>query len=510
MSISKSTKTVLKEANLISYLERFQKLGADDPEQIAKMSESSFLLLMEHVGMTDKPFHVTRLLDTLSDVYGGSPPYQLPPLPDKSKLVYQGQPEFVSPVNYAIFNSGLSTTRRRSIKPYYGEVELPPDEVFAECTDVRTYEETHELITQLAAIYKGEKLNKYQQYINACAAVLAIRDPTLLARRSELIEKAREVNVRGGKFKFNRGFSSSKYASEDLDSKKAESNFTVANKHREKRLNDIRNLETKINNCIFQKEGLVERLKHETGRGNKVAIASVRTRLDGLEEQIYTSKKNLSKLRLAQRRSEKYYSIKLSKNMRENDEVEEDGKNFVAEVNSGPEDSVTESPENTTIKITNSRKRHRSDEPGLSCMENLNNLDMIASVASEYNAPNHNPSNYDSSNQACDGTNGEMENVESCRMNGDILTDVFHNTMTAYADLNGNYETPKFGSIGLGPVSLEAGTICTGPVGTGTIDPGPIVSGPTPISHDHITTTSIGHGQVTSTNSTGTGSIDPG
>ena len=437
MSSNKSVASVLKEANLSSYLERFQNMGADDPEQVARMSESTFLQLTQHVGMSGKPFHVSRLLGVLTKLYGICPVYEMPAVPERSRLVYQGQPEFVTCANSALLDM---IPKRRRAKPYYGEVQLPADEVFAEFTDIRSVEETQELVTELAAIYKSNKLNKYQQYINACASELAIRDPTLLARRGALLEKAREVNLRGGKFKFHRGFSSSKNAPEELNMKRMESNFTVANKHREQRLNDIRNLENVINNCIFQKEGLVERLKHDTDRDNKVAIGSVRSQLDEMEEQIYVSKKNLTKLKLAQRRSERYYTIKLSKDMSEEKE-ETKIENVTVDVDLNPQLISIQSPQKSVIKIKNLRKRRRSVEVEDINLDHLKHLDMITSEPSGYDLPSSD-GNLQLSSQT------ETQHVEYVeRLDEDILTDVFNSTISAdlnnhshFHGLNENYQ----------------------------------------------------------------------
>ena len=335
--------SILKEANLIQYKEKFLQFGADDAKQLALMSKSQFLQLMQHVGMTSKPFHVMRLLQVLQNSFGLSPDYDMPAVPEKSKLIYQGQPEFVTSVHSDLFES---MPKRRKTKPYYGEVKLPSNEIFAELTDMRTEEETAELITQLSAIYRVGKPNKYQQYINACAAELAMRDPTLLARRGDLLTKAREANIRGGQYKFRKGFSTSKNAPEEINAENnSKSNFALANKHREVRINEIQKLENTINSCLCEKEGLFERLKAETDKDNTAAIGYLRSKLDSIEEQLYVAKKQHSKLKKSQKRSEKYYTIKLSKLMSEADENENSEKDQNdSEIPTGP------------IKITNSKK----------------------------------------------------------------------------------------------------------------------------------------------------------
>ena len=335
--------SILKEANLIQYKEKFLQFGADDPKQLALMSKSQFLQLMQHVGMTSKPFHVMRLLQVLQNSFGLSPDYDMPAVPEKSKLIYQGQPDFVTSVHSDLFES---MPKRRKTKPYYGEVKLPSNEIFAELTDMRTEEETAELITQLSAIYRVGKPNKYQQYINACAAELAMRDPTLLARRGDLLTKAREANIRGGQYKFRKGFSTSKNAPEEINAENnSKSNFALANKHREVRINEIQKLENTINSCLCEKEGLFERLKAETDKDNTAAIGYLRSKLDSVEEQLYVAKKQHSKLKKSQKRSEKYYTIKLSKLMSEAEENENSEKDQNdSEIPTGP------------IKITNSKK----------------------------------------------------------------------------------------------------------------------------------------------------------
>ncbi|KAL5256687.1 hypothetical protein ACHWQZ_G011819 [Mnemiopsis leidyi] len=343
--------SILKESNLIQYKEKFLNFGADDAKQLALMSKSQFLQLMQHVGMTSKPFHVMRLLQVLQNSFGLSPDYDMPAVPEKSKLIYQGQPEFVTSVHSDLFEN---MPKRRKTKPYYGEVKLPSNEIFAELTDVRTEEETAELITQLSAIYRVGKPNKYQQYINACAAELAMRDPTLLARRGDLLTKAREANVRGGQYKFRKGFSTSKNAPEEINAENnSKSNFALANKHREVRINEIQKLENTINSCLYEKEGLFERLKTETDKDNTAAIGYLRSKLDSVEEQLYVAKKQHSKLKKSQKRSEKYYTIKLSKLISEADENSNSEKDQNdSEIPSGP------------IKITNSKKsksKMRSD-----------------------------------------------------------------------------------------------------------------------------------------------------
>ena len=114
--------SILKDANLLQYKEKFLQQGADDAKQLALMSQAHFLQLMQHVGMASKPFHVNRLLTTLHNAFAISPDFEMPAVPEKSKLVYQGQPEFVTSVNKDVFET---VPKRRKTKPFYGnEVSL--------------------------------------------------------------------------------------------------------------------------------------------------------------------------------------------------------------------------------------------------------------------------------------------------------------------------------------------------------------------------------------------------
>ncbi|XP_063695076.1 uncharacterized protein LOC134826581 [Bolinopsis microptera] len=476
--------SILKESNLSQYKDKFIKHGADDPKQLALMSQSHFLQLMQHVGMSSKPFHVTRLLNALHSVLGISPDYDMPPVPEKSKLVYQGQPEFVTSVNKDVFET---VPKRRKTKPFYGEVKLPSNEIFTDLTDVRTEEETNDMITQLSAIYRVNKPNKYQQYINACAAELAIRDPTLLARRSDLVTKAREANIRGGQYKFRKGFSISKSAPEEINAENnSKSNFALANKHREMRITEIQKLENTINSCMFEKEGLFERLKSETDKDNTAAIGFVRSKLDSLEEQLYVSKKRLSKLKNSQKRSEKYYTVKLSNLMSSDEIVKKQNKDKT----SAPTDTDSnnfEAPKGP-IKITNSKKsssnhsRPESSYPSLSLDDlDVDELDSVtvtrdfASVPTygldtQTTAPqSHNytvssqntgdqshvfvVSNQNTISQSHDYANRNTisqsrefdlsnQNPTPCVMEQDILTDVFTNTINS--NLSSQEEDPGF------------------------------------------------------------------
>ena len=478
--------SILKESNLLQYKEKFLQQGADDAKQLALMSQSHFVQLMQHVGMSSKPFHVTRLLTALHASFGISPDYDMPPVPEKSKLVYQGQPDFVTSVNKDVFDT---VPKRRKTKPFYGEVKLPSNEIFAELTDVRTQEETNELITQLSAIYRVNKPNKYQQYINACAAELAIRDPTLLARRNDLVTKAREANIRGGQYKFRKGFSISKTAPEEINAQNnSRSNFSLANKHRELRISEIQKLENTINNCLFEKEGLFERLKTETDKDNTAAIGFVRSRLDSLEEELYVSKKRLSKLKNSQKRSEKYYTIKLSK-MMSSDDTSLPAEKRTKDKSLVPNSSNSDSPEvpKGPIKITNSKKtvsnhiRSESSYPSLGLDDlNVDTMDSAAvtrdftpipayglptrstpqtnnySVTSQssephvFVVPNRNSISQTDSfaisnqNSMSHSRDFEMSNQRTapCAMEQDILTDVF--TSAINSNLNSQEEVSGF------------------------------------------------------------------
>eukprot|EP00116_Pleurobrachia_bachei_P004761 sb/3465023/ len=300
---------ILKGAKLLSYKNAFLENGADDAKQISELDMDTFGALLKSVGMDSKPFHVIRLIETLKVKFGTSPTFEMPNLPSKSEVAFAGNPDYVSS---GTGDMVAKLPRRRRTKAHYAEVKLPDSDVFDELTDERSDDEQVRLVAELSAIYKSAPLNKYQICINSCAAELALRDLTLLARREDLLAKAKEANLRGGKYKFKRGFSTSKSAPRtDQDRPMGRANFDLANKRREKRLADIQRVEESVNKCQFEKEGLLERLRHETSRENSGAIASVRERLDELEEQIHMGKKRLNQLKHSQRRSEKYYSYKL-------------------------------------------------------------------------------------------------------------------------------------------------------------------------------------------------------
>ena len=327
-----------------------------------------------------------------------------------------------------------SIPKRRKVRTYYGDITLPSEEVLTELTDVRTEEETHRLITDLSVIYKGGRLNKYQKVINAIAVELSIRDPTLLARRAELVAKAREANMRGGQYKFLRGYSQSKVAPEEMSAQAhAGANFSIANKHREGRLQEIQVLENTISNCTFEKDGLLERLKHATGLDNKAAIGSVRSRLDQLEEQIYTSRKQLIKLNRSQKRSEQYYSGKLTKFHSERVDSSESPSSPPPPppTRNDPElpgtsnlDSQLNSPSKGLIQITSiPTPQKRVKIPVTPSLDDLVTYPDQSSMPAVYCTVSSGGEDvHDYSNH------GE-------HMGQDILTDVFTNTITS--DLNG-------------------------------------------------------------------------
>ncbi|ESN99039.1 hypothetical protein HELRODRAFT_162517 [Helobdella robusta] len=242
---------VLEKANLLQYYDNFISQGGDDVTQLCEASEDEFLEIMALVGMSSRPLHVRRLQKVLKewisnpDMFG----YNQMPL---NRIGHSNSSPFHGSLyasmhlsNQLMNNCSPAFTSDASLKsishvPTHSEVvnkletqKLPDEQIhtirshvdamacnlplFApkplnskkpidlQIEELLNYPDDHPdknmLLRKYSAIYgrfdskrRSDKLlNWHEMCINEAAGQLCIHRPTLVTRREDLFNLARQI-----------------------------------------------------------------------------------------------------------------------------------------------------------------------------------------------------------------------------------------------------------------------------------------------------------------------------
>ena len=247
--------SLLENAKLSDYYDRFLAQGGDDIDQLCEATEHEFKEITKLVGMHTKPLHIRRLQKALLEFWnekqksGKSKPSsstlgpswietwkseQSTPTKSINNIsltkptttmirITTGNPaeEDLEPSPTQAKRGKPSKNHNRSIKTDLFELKLPAMEAIIDWESLD--DERKQLIREHSRIYGRDSkkrkcidLNSHEQIINEAAAQLCLRDPTLLVRRDELFTQSRRV-VRDSGFSFVHGHSRSKFAGEAVD-----------------------------------------------------------------------------------------------------------------------------------------------------------------------------------------------------------------------------------------------------------------------------------------------------
>lgn len=324
--------SVLRAANLLDYYPSFLEQGGDDVQQFCDASEDEFKEIVALVGMSTKPLHTRRLQKALVEWKSkrGNSPERISPgswmdkWTSSSQVSRTPQSSTSSPVTAATTPTSAGRKRRGSSgagksgpEKRVVELKLPPMEVIIDWEKLDP--ERQQLIRDHSRIYgrdikkrKTNTLNSHEQMINEAAAQLCLRDPTLLVRRDELFTMARRV-VRDSGFTFVHGHSRSKFVSEsddEMDGAK-KNQVSQANKlKREERLNEIDDL---MQNNKELQEQIMQKLDEARSLNATAEITELQSDLNKLQSQQVSLQLEHKELKKKQRRSERYYTNKQTK-----------------------------------------------------------------------------------------------------------------------------------------------------------------------------------------------------
>ncbi|XP_078378172.1 uncharacterized protein LOC144661321 [Oculina patagonica] len=318
--------SVLRAANLLDYYQSFLEQGGDDVQQFCDAGEDEFKEIIGLVGMSTKPLHTRRLQKALVEWKSkrGHSPERISPGSWMDKWTSSPQVNRTPPPSTSSPAAGSGRKRRSSSSGGKGGVEkrvvelkLPPMEVIIDWEKLDP--ERQQLIRDHSRIYgrdikkrKTNTLNSHEQMINEAAAQLCLRDPTLLVRRDELFTMARRV-VRDSGFTFVHGHSRSKFVSEsdeELDVTK-KNQVSQANKlKREERLHEIDDL---LQNNKELQEQIMQKLDEARALSATTEINELQADLSKLQSQQVSLQLEHKELKKKQRRSERYYTNKQTK-----------------------------------------------------------------------------------------------------------------------------------------------------------------------------------------------------
>ncbi len=242
--------SLLENAKLLDYYDRFLAQGGDDIDQLCEATEHEFKDITKLVGMHTKPLHIRRLQKALLEFWtekqksGKDQPSsstlgpswietwnsgQITPTkssntlsltkPTTVRITTSNSPENeVQSSPTAPKRGRPSKGQTKNMKAALFELKLPAMEAIIDWENLD--EERKQLIREHSRIYGRDSkkrkcidLNSHEQIINEAAAQLCLRDPTLLVRRDELFTQARRI-VRDSGFSFVHGHSRSKFAGE--------------------------------------------------------------------------------------------------------------------------------------------------------------------------------------------------------------------------------------------------------------------------------------------------------
>lgn len=335
--------SVLKAANLLDYFHSFIQQGGDDVQQFCDASEDEFKEIIALVGMSTKPLHTRRLQKALVEwkAKRGHSPERVSAgsWMDKWSPSPQIKPPAATPPPGSKGRKRLSSSGSQGgPEKRVVELKLPPMEVIIDWEKLDP--ERQQLIRDHSRIYgrdlkkrKTDSLNSHEQMINEAAAQLCLRDPTLLVRRDELFTMARRV-VRDSGFTFVHGHSRSKFSSESseeiVDASKKNLASQANKLKREERLVEIDGL---LQNNKMLQEQIMQKLDEARALNatNEVnALQADLTKLQGQQVSLQLEHKELKK---KQRRSERYYTNKQTKDTgSQNDSVHGDDVEMVGDV----------------------------------------------------------------------------------------------------------------------------------------------------------------------------------
>lgn len=344
--------SVLRAANLLDYYPSFLEQGGDDVQQFCDASEDEFKEIVALVGMSTKPLHTRRLQKALVEWKSkrGNSPERISPGSWMDKWTSSPQVNRTpqssnsSPVTTATTSTSAGRKRRSSSGAGKGgpekrvvELKLPPMEVIIDWEKLDP--ERQQLIRDHSRIYgrdikkrKTNTLNSHEQMINEAAAQLCLRDPTLLVRRDELFTMARRV-VRDSGFTFVHGHSRSKFVSEsddEMDGAK-KTQVSQANKlKREERLTEIDDL---MQNNKELQEQIMQKLDEARSLNATAEINELQSDLNKLQSQQISLQMEHKELKKKQRRSERYYTNKQTKDSgSQGNSVQEEDVDMVGDV----------------------------------------------------------------------------------------------------------------------------------------------------------------------------------
>lgn len=349
--------SVLKAANLLDYFPSFIEQGGDDVQQFCDASEDEFKEIISLVGMSTKPLHTRRLQKALvewKNKRGHSPERVAagswmekwaPPSPQINRNTASSAP--ASPSSSSRKRRTSSSSKGGSEKRVV-ELKLPPMEVIIDWEKLDP--ERQQLIRDHSRIYgrdvkkrKTNTLNSHEQMINEAAAQLCLRDPTLLVRRDELFTMARRV-VRDSGFTFVHGHSRSKFASESDEEADAlkKNQVSQANKQkREERLNEIEDL---LQHNKELQDQINQKLDEARALNATTEVNDLQAEMSKLQSQQVSLQLEHKELKKKQRRSERYYTNKQTKDTgSQNDSIQEDDVEMVGDV-SLQDEFTTEDP----------------------------------------------------------------------------------------------------------------------------------------------------------------------
>lgn len=337
--------SVLKAANLLDYYPSFLEQGGDDVQQFCDASEDEFKEIVALVGMSTKPLHTRRLQKALVEwknkrghsserVAAGSWMEKWAPSPQISRITRADTPP--SPNSSARRRRSSASSKGGSEKRVV-ELKLPPMEVIIDWEKLDP--ERQQLIRDHSRIYgrdikkrKTNTLNSHEQMINEAAAQLCLRDPTLLVRRDELFTMARRV-VRDSGFTFVHGHSRSKFASESDEEADVSKKNQVSQANKQKREERLGELEELLHNNEQLQKQIIPKLEEARALNATTEVNELQADLTKLQSQQVSLQLEHKELRKKQRRSERYYTNKHTKDTgSQNDSIQGDDVEMVGDV----------------------------------------------------------------------------------------------------------------------------------------------------------------------------------
>ena len=337
--------SLLENAKLSDYYDRFLAQGGDDIDQLCEATEHEFKEITKLVGMHTKPLHIRRLQKALVEFWtekqksGKNKPSSGTLGPSWIETWNSGQitpaksnniSSLTKPTTVRI-TTGNSTaedeaqfsptpTKRgrppkglnKNIKADVFELKLPAMEAIIDWENLD--DERKQLIREHSRIYgrdtkkrKCIDLNSHEQIINEAAAQLCLRDPTLLVRRDELFTQARRI-VRDSGFSFVHGHSRSKFAGESGSESMRGNKDVFRSDNRVSRQERLQEVTALILELTDRQVMLIK--KRRELESTKQPTSDLQQELNNLTSQLTVLQTEQKQLQKKVRRSERYYHSK--------------------------------------------------------------------------------------------------------------------------------------------------------------------------------------------------------